>query len=82
MTNSQITIRSGGSFWMISVNGKITDVGVNATDGYRVYKRAGECGLALADKLGDMIGRRVVAAPKHERQTTEAALLAAIAAAI
>jgi hypothetical protein len=82
MANSQITIRTGGSFWMISVDGKITDVGVKVTDGYRVYKREGDCGLALADKLGDMVGRRIVATPRHDLQMTEADLRTAIAAAV
>ena len=77
MTNIQI--RTGGHFWTISVDGKTTDIGVKVTDHYRVYKRDGDCGLALADKLGAIIGCRIVQTPKNDRQTTEADLRTAIA---
>lgn len=79
---SKITMNAGGSFWTVSVDGKVTDLGVKVTDHYRIYKRDGECGLPLADKLGHMIGRRIVQTPKHPDQTTEVAFRAAITAAI
>lgn len=82
--NIQITLSASadGRAWIVSVDGKFTDIGIKVTDRYRIYKRDGECGLALADKLGDMIGWRIVQSPKTDRQTTRAAFLEAIAATL
>jgi hypothetical protein len=68
--------------WHLVVDGRFTDVGVAIARGYQVYKRAPSTDeVAIADTIGDMIGKRVVAAPKHTGQITEAALLAAITGA-
>jgi hypothetical protein len=82
MLHDRVYFVQGDRHWQAIVDGQYTDVGVLVENGYRVYKRAPAAGeMSVADRLGDMIGRRVVRAPKGDAQTTEEALIAAIATA-
>lgn len=80
---SKIEIQGASPAQIIVVDGKITDIGIKVTDHYRIYKRADPSAMKLADKLGDMIGRHCFQVADHAKgRTTEAELIAAIAAAL
>ena len=80
---SKIEIKGASPAQIIVVDGKITDIGIKVTDHYRIYKRLDQNAMKLADKLGDMIGRHCFQVADHAQgRTTEAELIAAIAAAL
>jgi hypothetical protein len=50
----------GESSWQAVCNGKQTDVGVHCRKGLLIYKRESASDFPIADKLGDIIGKRIV----------------------
>lgn len=78
MTNARI--HADG---IVTASGKFTDIYVHRASGYEIRRRDHVTPmLQIADLVPQVMGKRIVAAPKHEGQITEADFLAAIDAAI
>ncbi len=77
---SDIKIHADGS---ITVNGRITDIGIRRADHYKISRRAYGDAVPLANKLGALIGMRCFAVADHSKgRTTKAELIEAISAAL
>ena len=77
---ADIKIHADGS---ITVNGRITDIGLRRADHYKISRRAYGDAVPVADKLGALIGMRCFAVADHSKgRTTEAEMIEAIRAAL